>query len=124
MTVARITDLGSHSNETVVVRGWVVTTRSSGKIAFLVLRDGSGQVQAVFLKKDIPEDVWQRFETLTQETSVEVTGVVRPDDRAPGGYELTATESEFEDTVPHVAAGTSSKDDLIDWFGNHCRPQP
>jgi asparaginyl-tRNA synthetase len=92
MTVVRITDLGSHSDETVVVRGWVVTTRSSGKIAFLVLRDGSGQVQAVFLKKDVPEDVWQRFQNLTQETSVEVTGVVRPDDRAPGGHELTATD--------------------------------
>ena len=92
MTAVRITDLGSHSNEPVVVRGWVVTTRSSGKIAFLVLRDGSGQVQAVFLKKDIPEEVWQRFQGLTQETSVEVTGVVRPDDRAPGGYELTASD--------------------------------
>lgn len=92
MTVARIKDLGSHSQQTVVVRGWVVTTRSSGKIAFLVQRDGSGEVQAVFLKKDIPEEVWQRFQSLTQETSVEVTGVVRPDDRAPGGYELTATD--------------------------------
>jgi asparaginyl-tRNA synthetase len=92
MTVVRITDLGSHSKQTVVVRGWVVTTRSSGKIAFLVQRDGSGEVQAVFLKKDVPEEVWQRFQGLTQETSVEVTGVVRPDDRAPGGYELTATD--------------------------------
>ena len=92
MTVVRITDLGSHSQQTVVVRGWVVTTRSSGKIAFLVQRDGSGEVQAVFLKKDVPEEVWRRFQALTQETSVEVTGVVRPDDRAPGGYELTATD--------------------------------
>ena len=92
MTAVRITDLGSHSNEVVVVRGWVVTTRSSGKIAFLVMRDGTGQIQAVFLKKDIPEEVWHRFQGLTQETSVEVTGVVRPDDRAPGGYELTASD--------------------------------
>ncbi len=92
MTVVRITDLGSHSQQTVVVRGWVVTTRSSGKIAFLVQRDGSGEVQAVFLKKDVPDEVWQRFQALTQETSVEVTGVVRPDERAPGGYELTATD--------------------------------
>ncbi|MEE8360983.1 MAG: asparagine--tRNA ligase [Gemmatimonadales bacterium] len=92
MTVVRIKDLGSHSQQTVVVRGWVVTTRSSGKIAFLVQRDGSGEVQAVFLKKDIPEEVWERFQSLTQETTVEVTGVVRPDDRAPGGYELTATD--------------------------------
>jgi len=83
MTAVRITDLGSHSNEPVVVRGWVVTTRSSGKIAFLVLRDGSGQVQAVFLKKDIPEEVWQRFQDLTQETSVEVTGV-GTDSQRPG----------------------------------------
>ena len=92
MTVVRIKDLASHIDETVTLRGWVVTTRSSGKIAFLVLRDGSGQVQAVFLKNEVSPEIWHRFQMLTQETSVEVTGLVRSDARSPGGCELTASE--------------------------------
>ena len=92
MTVVRIKKLASHTDETVVVRGWVVTTRSSGKIAFLILRDGTGYVQAVFLKNEVDQAVWDRFHTLTQETSVEVPGSVRADDRAPGGVELTASD--------------------------------
>lgn len=94
MTGVRIKELGSHTGETVTLRGWVVTTRSSGKIAFLVLRDGSGVVQAVFLKKEISEEVWSLFQSLTQETSVKVTGEVRADERSPGGVELTATSLE------------------------------
>src|SRR5438876_2866287 len=71
--------------ETVVVRGWVTTTRSSGKIAFVVLRDGTGYLQAVLSRKDVPEAAWGAFAALTQETSVEVTGTVRAEPRAPGG---------------------------------------
>src|SRR5690606_11324482 len=77
------------------VRGWVVTTRSSGKIAFLVIRDGSGQLQCVLAKKEVPESVWERFQALTQETSLAVTGTVRADARAPGGFELTASDLEI-----------------------------
>src|SRR5436190_13667622 len=80
--------------ETVVVRGWVMTTRSSGKIAFVVLRDGTGFLQAVLSKKEVPDAAWAAFAQLTQETSVEVTGTVRADPRAPGGggVELQASE--------------------------------
>src|SRR5256884_9936547 len=78
--------------ETVVVRGWVMTTRSSGKIAFAVLRDGTGYLQAVLSKKDVPEAAWDAFGKLTQETSVAVTGVVRADPRGPGGVELTTSD--------------------------------
>jgi asparaginyl-tRNA synthetase len=74
------------------VDGWVMTTRSSGKIAFLVMRDGTGYLQAVFPKNEIVEGAWERFATLTQEATVRVTGTVREDARAPGGYELTATD--------------------------------
>ena len=80
------------SGRTVAVRGWVTTTRSSGKIAFLVLRDGTGYLQAVLSKKDVPDSAWEAFGRLTQETSIEVTGVVRADARAPGGVELTASD--------------------------------
>jgi len=75
----------------VSVRGWVSTTRSSGKIAFVVVRDGTGYLQAVLSKKEVPEPAWEAFGRLTQETSIEVTGVVRADARAPGGVELTAS---------------------------------
>jgi asparaginyl-tRNA synthetase len=95
MSFARINELPEHVGQTVVVRGWIATTRSSGKIAFVVLRDGFGYLQAVFSKREVSEETWSRLAALTQETSVAVTGVVRADDRAPGGHELTATGLEI-----------------------------
>ena len=88
----RIEDLPRLVGQTVVVRGWLMTTRSSGKIAFAVLRDGTGYLQAVLSKKDVPEAAWDAFGKLTQETSVAVTGAVRADPRGPGGVELTASD--------------------------------
>lgn len=75
-----------------MVRAWVTTTRSGGKIGFAVVRDGTGYLQAVVAKQEVPEAVWERFRSLTQETSVALTGVVRIDARAPGGVELSATD--------------------------------
>jgi len=91
MTVVWINELGGHVGEAVTVRGWVVTTRSSGKIAFLVLRDGTGTVQGVVSKKEVSEDTWNAFGALTQEASLAMTGVVRDDPRSPGGVELSVT---------------------------------
>jgi len=88
----RIEELPQRIGETVVVRGWVMTTRSSGKIAFVALRDGTGYLQAVLSKKDVSDAAWEAFGKLTQETSVAVTGAVRADARAPGGVELTASD--------------------------------
>ncbi len=88
----RIEDLPPLAGHTVVTRGWVMTTRSSGKIGFVMLRDGTGYLQVVLSKKDVPEAAWEAFGGLTQETSAEVTGTVRADARAPGGVELTATD--------------------------------
>lgn len=95
MPFASVNELGRHVGEAVTVRGWVATTRSSGKIAFLVLRDGTGLLQCVFSKREVPEATWERLSALTQEASVAVTGTVRADARAPGGHELTATELEL-----------------------------
>ena len=92
MAAVRISELDKVVGEQVTVRGWVVTTRSSGKIAFLVLRDGTGYVQGVLARKEVAEAVWDRFATLTQETSLAVTGTVREDARAPGGFELTLSD--------------------------------
>jgi asparaginyl-tRNA synthetase len=85
-----IEELPQLSGQTVAVLGWVTTTRSSGKIAFVVVRDGTGLLQAVLSKKDVAAEVWEAFGKLTQETSVEVTGVVRAEPRAPGCVELQA----------------------------------
>src|SRR5690242_7988638 len=89
MTVVWINELARHVGEAVTVRGWVVTTRSSGKIAFLVLRDGTGTVQGVVSKKEVSDDTWNAFGALTQEASVAMTGIVRDDPRSPGGFELS-----------------------------------
>jgi asparaginyl-tRNA synthetase len=88
MAAVEISALRTHVGQTVTVQGWVVTTRSSGKIAFVVLRDGSGYVQGVLSKKEVPESTWSAFATLTQETSVALTGLVREEPRSPGGHEL------------------------------------
>jgi asparaginyl-tRNA synthetase len=84
----RIADLRDHVGQTVTVRGWTTHTRSSGKVAFIVARDGTGVLQAVLAKSDVASDVWDRFTALTQETSVVLTGTVRAEPRAPGGFEL------------------------------------
>ncbi len=83
---------GRGGESQVTVRGWVATTRSSGKIGFVVLRDGTGYLQAVLSRKDVADAVWEAFGRLTQETSVAVTGALRADTRAPGGVELDVAD--------------------------------
>ena len=100
MPYVQINELHRHVGQSVTVRGWVATTRSSGKIAFVVLRDGSGYLQTVFSKREVPEATWLRIAELTQEASIAVTGEVRADARAPGGHELTATDVEILGTSP------------------------
>jgi asparaginyl-tRNA synthetase len=95
MASVYLNELGRHVGEIVTVRGWVATTRSSGKIAFLVVRDGTGYLQAVFARKEVSDAVWEAFGALTQETSVAVSGSVREEARAPGGYELIASGLEI-----------------------------
>jgi len=92
MTTVRIAELSRHEGASVTVRGWVTSTRSSGRIAFIVLRDGTGYLQAVLSRKEVSEAAWERFATLTLETSVALTGMVRAEARAPGGYEMHLTE--------------------------------
>jgi len=86
-----IQDIAKHEGETVTIRGWLHNRRSSGKIHFLQLRDGSGFIQAVMSKAAVGEDLFKQADHLSQETSLSVTGVVRADARAPGGYEIDAT---------------------------------
>lgn len=100
MAAVQISELRGHVGETVTLRGWVVTTRSSGKIAFLVLRDGTGTVQGVLSRKEVADTTWEAFGILTQEASVAMTGIVRDDPRSPGGFELSVTGLELSGTSP------------------------
>ncbi len=100
MTTPRIAELPAHVGQTVTVRGWVTHVRSSGKIAFAVIRDGTGVAQAVFVKSQLAPGVWERFGRLTVETSVAVTGEVRAEPRAPGGHEIGVAAMEIVGESP------------------------
>ncbi len=85
-----ISDVAGHEGKEVTIRGWLYNKRSSGKLWFLLIRDGTGIIQSVVSKADVPEETFQVCEEVTQESSLSVTGIVSPDKRAPGGYELQA----------------------------------
>ena len=83
-----IEDIGRHEGEEVTIKGWLHNRRSSGKIHFLILRDGTGFIQAVMSKAAVGEGAFAAADHLSQETSVIVTGTTQADKRAPGGYEI------------------------------------
>jgi asparaginyl-tRNA synthetase len=87
-----IEDLSQHIGQEVQLQGWLYHKRSSGKIRFLLLRDGTGIIQCVMVKGSIPDEIFSKFDELTQESSFSVTGKIRKDDRAPGGYELELSD--------------------------------
>ncbi|MFQ6676214.1 MAG: asparagine--tRNA ligase [Fidelibacterota bacterium] len=87
-----IADLPDLVEREVTLHGWVYNKRSSGKIWFLILRDGTGYAQCVVTKGRAPENVFNLEQVLTQESSVTVTGTVRKDERAIGGYELDCSD--------------------------------
>lgn len=92
--VIAIKDAKNHIGEEVEIRGWAYNFRSSGKIMFLQLRDGSGRIQGVVVKSDISEEKWNEAQTLTIESSVIVRGTVRSDERSASGVELTVKDLE------------------------------
>jgi len=83
-----IEDIGKHEGEEVTLKGWLHNRRSSGKIHFLIVRDGTGFIQAVMSKAAVGDDVFKAADHLSQETSIVVTGTARADKRAPSGYEI------------------------------------
>ncbi len=87
-----IRDIGKHEGEEVTLRGWVYNKRSSGKIQFILIRDGSGIIQGVVFKGDVAPEMFALADELTQESSIIVTGKVRKDERAPSGYELSISD--------------------------------
>src|SRR5215211_5335592 len=89
--MARIQDIAKHEGQPVTIHGWLVSRRSSGKIHFLQIRDGSGFIQAVMSKAAVGDDVFTQAGHLSQESAIIVSGTVRVDARAPGGFELDVT---------------------------------
>ena len=89
-----IEDIGRHKGQPVTIKGWLHNRRSSGKIHFLILRDGTGFIQAVMSKAAVGEETFKAAAHLSQETSVVVTGTARADKRAPGGYEIEVASIE------------------------------
>ena len=96
----RIREASAHVGETVEVRGWVTHRRSSGKVQFLVLRDGSGQIQCVAGVKDMPAEQWEASGALTQESAVIARGTVKADPRQLGGVELGLSSLEVVAPAP------------------------
>jgi asparaginyl-tRNA synthetase len=88
MTQTYISDIAKSAGQPVTIKGWLYNKRSSGKLAFLEVRDGTGIIQAVASKKDISEQAWENCEKVTQESSIIVTGVPREHPKKPGVFEL------------------------------------
>ena len=92
--IVRIENIGSHEDQEVTIRGWLTLRTGKGKLQFLRVRDGTGVVQAVVFRKDVPPEVFENARRLSLESSLSLTGVVRRDERAPGtpgGFEIGVT---------------------------------
>jgi asparaginyl-tRNA synthetase len=95
-----ISEAPHHENESVEIAGWLYNLRKSGKIVFPILRDGTGLIQAVAVKSQLPEDVFESLKNLTQESSLILRGKVRAEPRAAGGYEMDVEGAEVVQRVP------------------------
>ena len=93
LMTAYIEDIAQHDGQAVTLQGWLHNRRSSGKIHFLTVRDGTGFIQCVMSKQAVGEEAFKRADHLSQESAVVVDGTVRADARAPGGYEVDVTAS-------------------------------
>ena len=91
MQAVYIEDIAAHEGSEVELRGWVYNRRSGGKLQFILLRDGTGVLQCVAMQRSFTPEEYGTLDKLTQESSLEIRGRVRRDDRAPGGYELDMT---------------------------------
>lgn len=91
MALVEIERISQFVGREVLLKGWIYNLRSSGKILFILVRDGTGVIQCIMEPSTIGEELFEEASTLTQESSIEVTGIVREDERAPGGYELRTT---------------------------------
>jgi asparaginyl-tRNA synthetase len=115
--MVEIKALGGHVGEEVTVQGWVEATRGHGKVAFTVVRDGTGLLQGVLVKSAVDAAVWNLQQSLTQESLVALTGEVKRDERAPGGYELGVTGVEL--LAPAEEYPIQPKEHGVDFLLDH-----
>jgi len=98
--VTTIREIGRHEGQLVTIRGWLYNLRESGKLLFPQVRDGSGVIQGIVPKSQVTPELFEAIKNLTQESAIIVTGKVRADKRAPGGYELDVTDATIVQRVP------------------------
>jgi asparaginyl-tRNA synthetase len=119
-TITTIREVGKHDGETVTIRGWLYNLRESGKLLFPQFRDGSGIIQGVVVKSQVSPELWESIKTLTQESSVIVTGKVRADKRAPSGYEMEITDAKVVQRVnPDEPYPITPKEHGVDFLMEH-----
>src|SRR6516225_2018543 len=115
-----IREIGSQVSQSVTIRGWLYNLRESGKLLFPIFRDGSGVIQGVVAKSQVSPELFESIKTLTQESSVIVTGKVRADKRAPGGYELDVTDAQVVQRVnPDDPYPITPKEHGVDFLMEH-----
>lgn len=90
-----IENIARYDGKKVAIKGWLYNKRSSGKVHFLLVRDGTGIIQAIISKDETDNTIFETTDKITQESSIIVTGIVRKDARAPGGYEIVAKKVEI-----------------------------
>ena len=112
--IAHIEDIAKHESQRVTLRGWLHNRRSSGKIHFLSVRDGTGFIQAIVSKATVGEEKFKTADHLSQETAIIVHGAVRADARAPGGFELDV--SDFEIVSGSVDYPITPKEHGVDYL--------
>src|SRR6266852_6582602 len=115
-----IDSIGRHKGETVELAGWLYNLRRSGKICFPQLRDGTGVMQCVAVKSELPEELFETLKDLTQESSLIVRGKVRAEPRAQGGYELDVESAEIVQRVSESDPyPITPKDHGVDFLMDH-----
>jgi asparaginyl-tRNA synthetase len=118
--VAEIRRVSEYAGQEVTLQGWLYNLRESGKLLFPLFRDGTGIIQGVVVKSAVPPEVFDSVRSLTQESSLRVTGKVRADKRAPGGYELDVTNVEVLQRVPaETPYPITPKDHGIEFLMDH-----
>jgi asparaginyl-tRNA synthetase len=117
MMHVRVSEIAHYVGQEVIVKGWLYNKRSSGKILFPQIRDGSGIIQGVVLKANVPEQVWEALDHLPQESSLIVRGTVREEPRAPGGYEIEVHDAEIVSVAEPYPLG--KKDHGIEFLLDH-----
>ena len=118
--VSTIKDIGQHVGQTVQLRGWLYNLRASGKLLFPIFRDGTGTIQGVVPKAQVPEELFTSLKALGLESSLTVTGMVRADERAPSGFELDVHDLQILSAVdPANPFPISLKEHGVDFLMEH-----